>query len=179
MRQLQHKVVSALSIGFVGCLSFRDKDHPHNKVACPEFAPFMTERHQWYRECHNQLLFLCALHRLQQLPPGAVLARLHSIFSKCCRFDLLLLTTRFARRRCAAGEAVDHEPEAHADDILTAFGAMQWNMVYMPMMDDMHVSDRLEIKQSIGSMVDAWVDMGSVWNNLGALLDLPIYNTRC
>ena len=174
MRQLQHKVVAALSVGFMGFLSlYRDRDHPHNKVACPGFAPFAADRHLWTscREWHNHLLFLCALHRLQQLPPDAVLARLHSIFSRCCRFDLLLLTTRFARAHCCAGEAV--KPEAHADDILTAFGGMTRGMHYMPMIDDLHVSDRAAIKQSIGNMVDAWVDMVKCMEWPGCLAQPP------
>lgn len=76
MRQLQHKVIAALSIGFVGFMDFRrDRNHPYNKGSHLEFAGF-RELH-YYREWHNQLLFLCALHRLQQLAPEAVLARLH------------------------------------------------------------------------------------------------------
>ena len=145
-------------------------------MACPEFAAFVADGHVWgySREWHNQLLFLCALHRLQQLPPDAVLARLHSILSRCCRFDLLLLTTRFAREYRRADEAI--EPEAHADDTLTAFGVMTRGK-YMFEIDDLHVSDRAAIKQGIGCIVDARVDMGSVWNDLGILLNLPIHNT--
>ena len=87
MRHLQQGVVSTLSVGFVGLFSFyRDRDHPHNKVACPDFAAFVADSHMWgyCRQWHNQLLFLCALHRLQQLPSDAVLAQLHSILSRCC-----------------------------------------------------------------------------------------------
>lgn len=122
MRQLQNKVASALSIGFEGFLNFyQDLSHPNNMARYPEFAAFYDIFH--CREWHNQLLFLCALHRLQQLPPKAVLARLHSIFSRCCRYDLLLLTTRYGMRRRHKDD--DIWPEAHADDILTAFGGMR------------------------------------------------------
>ena len=69
------------------------------------------------------------------------------------------------------------EPESHADNSLTAFGAMNRNKGYMPEMDALCASDRAEIKQGIGRMVDTWVDMASVWEDLGGLVNLPVYNT--
>ena len=123
MRQLQHKVVSALSIGFVGFLDFDgDKTNPDNKADHDEFASFGGRRVRMSSLYHNQLLFLCSLHRLQQLPPQAVLCRLHGIFSRCCRFDLLLLVTLLTNTRQYVDGAL--WPGAHAEDIMTAFGAI-------------------------------------------------------
>ena len=175
MRQLQHKVVAALSIGFEGFLDrFRDLSHPHNKACRPEFADLTSHFLFHYREWHNQLLFLCSLHRLQQLPAKAVLTRLHSIFSRCCRYDLLLLSTRFARRRRHAGEAI--WPEAYAEDIVIAFEGMTRDLRYSL---NMPATDRAELKQHIGSMVGTWVNKGSVWNDLEPSLNTPIHYTSC
>jgi len=67
---------------------------------------------------------VCTLYRLQQLNPEAVLARLHGIFSRCCRYDLLLAS----RVLCLDGaESVTQaeyqasKQEAPAVDILAAF----------------------------------------------------------
>lgn len=179
MRQLQHKVVSALSIGFVGFLDFAgDKTNPDNKAAHHEFASFGTRRVAAGRCQHNQLLFLCSLHRLQQLPPEAVLARLHGIFSRCCRVDLLLLVTLLASTRPTVHGAL--WPGARADDILTALGGMTTSR-------DSHCTTAMarscqgdevnsNIKQHIRNMVDEWVGMASVWNDLGRLLSSPIFS---
>ena len=41
LQQLYDKVVSAFSIGYVGCLDFNGhRRHPHNMAAHPEFAAF-------------------------------------------------------------------------------------------------------------------------------------------
>ena len=123
MDSLNKKIHEALSLGYQGYLDFSNKKKdPRNKVK--EFSAFNHGDAQYLLEFNDQLLFLCTLHRLQQLNPEAVLARLHSIFSRCCRFDLLLAS----RVLCLDGtnsatqaEYQASEQEVPAADILTAF----------------------------------------------------------
>ncbi len=64
------------------------------------------------------------MYRLQQLNPEAVLARLHSIFSRCCRRDLLLASRVLCLDDTDSATQADYEAskqEAPAADILTAF----------------------------------------------------------
>ena len=85
---LNKKVHKAFSLGYQGYVNFSNQTKdPKNKGK--EFSAFNGDV-QSHSEFHDQLLFLCTMHRLQQLNPEAVLARLHSIFSRCCRFDLML-----------------------------------------------------------------------------------------
>ncbi|KAL3148621.1 hypothetical protein ABBQ38_014046 [Trebouxia sp. C0009 RCD-2024] len=159
LRQLYDKVVSAFCIGCVGFLDFDGHmGHPHNMASYPEFAAFAAL--EYPREFHNDLLLFCALHRLQQLPPKAVLVRLHSIFSRCCRYDLLLLTTCFAHHRSFADESMSSQ--AHADDMLTAFGAM--NRCYTDVVAQLSASDKAKIEEHIHKLVDDWVNMDNIWN---------------
>jgi hypothetical protein len=123
MDSLNKKIYEALSLGFEGYLDFfNKKQDPRNKVK--EFSAFNHGDTQWSLEFNDQLLFLCTLHRLQQLNPEAVLARLHSIFSKCSRFDLLLVSRVFDHFVFDI-ETQDvyqaSKREAPAADILTAF----------------------------------------------------------
>ncbi len=91
MDSLNKKIHEALSLGYQGYLDFSNKKKdPRNKVK--EFSAFNHGDAQYLLEFNDQLLFLCTLHRLQQLNPEAVLARLHSIFARCCCFDLLLVS---------------------------------------------------------------------------------------
>ncbi len=120
--RLNDKIHEALSLGYQGYLNFSSKQiDPKNKVK--EFSAFDGDV-QYHLEYHDQLLFLCTLHRLQQLNPEAVLARLHGIFSRCCRYDLLLAS----RVLCLDGaESVTQaeyqasKQEAPAVDIFAAF----------------------------------------------------------
>lgn len=102
-----------------------DRKDPDNKAS--EFTLFDIHLGLCYTKYVDKLLFICALYRLQQLQPEAVLARLPGIFSRCCRLDLLLVT------RVLCLEACGPDPTAHAEylasrqevpstDILTAFG---------------------------------------------------------
>ncbi|KAL3154907.1 hypothetical protein ABBQ38_011443 [Trebouxia sp. C0009 RCD-2024] len=170
LRQLQHKVVSALSIGFVGCLDFcGDMQHPDNKAAFPEFAAFGTCDAPFWAANH-QLLYLCSLHRLQHFALEAVLARLYSIFSRFCRFDLLLLVHCVAQARENADGAV--WSGAQADDILTAFGGLSSGC--KSKVDCLSSLEKAEVKQHIRNMVDDWVNLKSIWNDLGRLLNIAM-----
>ena len=85
---LNKKVHKAFLLGYQGYVNFSNQTKdPKNKGK--EFSAFNGDV-QSHSEFHDQLLFLCTLHRLQQLNPEAVLACLHSIFSRCYRFDLML-----------------------------------------------------------------------------------------
>ncbi len=121
MDNLNKKIHEALSLGYEGYLDFfNKKQDPRNKVK--EFSAFNLGDIQYILEFNEQLLFLCTLHRLQQLNPEAVLARLHSIFSKCSRFDLLLASHVFDGTHSATQDELQASKlEVPADDILTAF----------------------------------------------------------
>lgn len=95
------------------------KQDPRNKVK--EFSAFDYGDTQYCLEFNDQLLFLCTLHRLQQLNPEAVLARLHGIFSRCSRFDLVLASRVFGDRNGTYDEYQASKQEVPAADILTAF----------------------------------------------------------
>ena len=125
LEQLHNKVLAAFSIGHTGFTyrsMFPRASHPEftTLASQPEFTGF-AKGLDCLKGFHDHLLFFCAMHRLQQLPRDAVLARLHSIFSRCCRCDLLLLTCVACYRELPIAEGISSE--AHADDILTAFGA--------------------------------------------------------
>ncbi|DBA73978.1 TPA: hypothetical protein ACH3X1_010805 [Trebouxia sp. C0004] len=124
MDSLNKKIHEALSLVYQGYLDFSNKKKdPRNKVK--EFSAFNTFQVQYFLVDNDQLLLLCTLHRLQQLNPEAVLARLQSIFSRCCRFDLLLASSvmcfiedpDIARQ----AEYQASKQEVPAADILTAF----------------------------------------------------------
>jgi len=120
--RLNKKMHEALSLGYQGYLDFfNKKKDPKNKVK--EFSVFDGDV-QYHLEFHDQLLFLCTLHRLQQLNPEAVLARLHSIFSRCCRFDLLLASSVLCLDGINSATQAEYQAsqqEAPAIDIFTAF----------------------------------------------------------
>ena len=173
LQQLHNKVLAAFSIGHVAFSHY--DSHPRDMA---EFAAFAKLADPWGMN-DGFLAFFCALHRLQQLPPNAVLARLHSIFSRCCRFDLLLLTNCLANWHvCAAAEAIWSEfipseaipPEAHADDIFTAFGANR--RCTMAVVAQVSPSDKVKIKELIHKIVDAWVNMENIWNGRGFCSDV-------
>ena len=124
LEALNAQIHHALSLCQIGYLCFYgNMEDPDNKAS--EFTPFGDDDVQYHLEFSDQLLFVCALYRLQQLHTGAVLARLHGIFSRCCRHDLLLAsrvlcldgTSPFAQAEYQASRA--EKPSA---DILTAFG---------------------------------------------------------
>ena len=123
MDHLNKKIHRALSLGHQGYLDFsKKKKDPRNKVK--EFSAFDHDLEQYLLQFHDQLLFLCSLYRLQQLNPEAVLARLHSIFSRCCRRDLLLTSRVLCLDDTDSVTQADYEAskqEAPAADIFTAF----------------------------------------------------------
>ena len=116
--RLNNKMHEALSLGYSGYLYFSNgRKDPKNKVK--QFSDV-----HFHLEFRHQLLFLCTLHRLQQLNPEAVLARLHSIFSRCCRFDLMLASRVLcldATNSATQAEYQATKQEAPAIDILAAF----------------------------------------------------------
>lgn len=68
-------------------------------------------------------------------------------------------------------------PEAHADDILTAFGGTRRDLAYMDMVDHWSASEKAQIKEHIRDVVDAWVDRDSIWNDIEHLLNTPMHYT--
>ena len=82
--------------------------------------------------------------------PEAVLARLHSIFLRFCRFDLLLLVNCVAQARQNADGAV--WSGAQADGILTAFGGL--SSCCKSKVDRLSTLEKAEVKQHIRNMVN-------------------------
>ena len=123
MDHLNKMIHRALSLGHQGYLDFsKKKKDPRNKVK--EFSAFNHYPEQYLLNFHDQLLFLCSLYRLQQLNPEAVLVRLHSIFSRCCRCDLLLAARVLCLDDTDSATQAEYEAskqEAPAADIFTAF----------------------------------------------------------
>ena len=123
MDSLNKKIHEALSLGYQGYLDFSNKKKdPRNKVK--EFSAFNHGDAQYLLEFNDQLLFLCTLHRLQQLNPEAVLARLHSTFSRCCRFDLVLASRVLCLDDTNSATQAEYQAskqEAPAVDIFAAF----------------------------------------------------------
>ena len=121
-RQIHH----ALSLSHVGYLDFvGNVEDPDNKAN--EFRPFKLDNDdaQHHLEFVDLLSFICTLYRLQQLHPGAVLARLHGIFSRCCRCDLILATRVLCLdiyNPIMRAEYRASKREVPSSDILIAFG---------------------------------------------------------
>ena len=124
MEGLNEQIRTALSLHHTGYLDFYSNlEDSNNKVS--EFNPFADGDVQYHLEFSDQLLFICALYRLQQLHSGAALARLHGIFSTCCRCDLLMAS----RVLCLDGynptteaEYLANKQDVPSTDILNAFG---------------------------------------------------------
>ena len=116
--RLNNKMREALSLGYPGYLYFSNgRKDPKNKFKQFSHVPF-------HLEFRLQLLFLCTLHRLQQLNPEAVLARLHSTFSRCCRFDLTLAWRVLCLDRTNSVTQAEHQAskqEAPAVEMFAAF----------------------------------------------------------
>ncbi|DBA70690.1 TPA: hypothetical protein ACH3X2_012066 [Trebouxia sp. C0005] len=151
MDKLNNKIHEALSLGYQGYLDFSNKKQdPRNKVK--EFRAFDHGDIQYCLEFNDQLLFLCTLHRLQQLNPEAVLARLHSIFSKCSRFDLLLASRVFDDRNSATQDEYQaSKQEVPAADILTAFAQHEPHI--RPVVSKLTAVQREEMTSCVQTMV--------------------------
>ncbi len=116
--RLNNKIHEALSLGCQGNPNFcNGRKDPENKGKQCSDVNFHLEF------CH-ELLSLCTLYRLQQLNPEAVLARLQSIFSRCCRFDLMLASRVLcldAANNATQAEYQASKQEMPALNILAAF----------------------------------------------------------
>ncbi len=154
MDSLNKKIHEALSRGYQGYLNFFDKKKDlRNKVL--EFSAFNDGSVPYLLSFIEQLLFLCTLHRLQQLNCEAVLARLHGIFSRCCRFDLLLASrvlclddTDIVRQ----AEYQASKQEVPAADVLTAFA--QNEPCIRQVVSQLTALQREEMKSCVQTMVN-------------------------
>ena len=154
MYSLYKKIHEALSLGHQGYLDFHNKKKdPRNKIK--EFSAFNCRSAQYLLEFDDQLLFLCTLHRLQQLSPEAVLARLHSIFTRCCRFDLMLASRVLCLDDTNSATQAEYQAskqEAPAADILTAFA--QNGPCIRHLVSRLTVLQREEMKSCVQTMVN-------------------------
>ena len=126
MPELLSMVKCALSLGYYGYSdALRNRKDPHNHYTEIRALVDLRFNYHFLFAFHDQLAFVCTLRRLQQLQSQAVLARLHSVFSRCCRYDLLLMT-RVLRLEDMYSSSVNDvyqatTQEVPANDVLSAF----------------------------------------------------------
>lgn len=91
MQNLNTMIHTSLHLHYDGFLDFDDRLADPSHVY-KDFLDF-NKGDLWYHlEFADVLVFLCSLHRLKRYSAPAVLQRLFSLLSRCCRFDLLVLT---------------------------------------------------------------------------------------
>ena len=112
---------------------------------------------QYHLEFSDQLKFMCTLYRLQQLPPQAVLARFHSMLSKCSRFDLLLLSQVLTSggNDIGRGKYLASRREVPATDVLTAFGQNEPDV--RDVVSSLTEAQRCSMMSCVKGMVDRFV----------------------
>ena len=153
MKDVEAAIQQAFLLGWDGFLDFYGKqDDAANKWQ--DFIAFDTIHEygcvQYDLEFHDQLAFMCVLCRQQQLPAQAVLARLHGMLSRCCRFDLLLLSRVLKHERYREGNR--EEPRSN---ILSAFG--QHCSAIKPVMSALSHQQRCSMISCVKVMVDSLV----------------------
>ena len=120
-----------------------------------EFSGFKHGDVFYSLRCYDVLAFVCVLHRLQQLPAQAVLARFHGVVSRLCRRDLLLLSsilqlhTTYDQHR---EQRVSNLQEAQATDVLDAFA--QHEPYIKNSIASLTAADRASIMTCIAALVD-------------------------
>ena len=154
MGGLKAAIEQAFVLGWDGYVNFyRKKDDTSNKWQ--DFLAFINSPNvrdvQYSLEFHDQLAFMCVLYRLQQLPPQAVLARMHGILSRCCRWELLLLS-QLLERRARYQEGDGEEPES---DVLSAFG--QNCFAIKPVVSVLTYEQRCTMLSCVKAMVHSFV----------------------
>lgn len=91
MEHLNYMIHMSLQLHYDGFLDFDNRlADPQNVHA--DFLEFNQGDLPYHLEYADVLVFLCSLYRLKQYSAPAVLQRLFSVLSRCCRFDLLVLT---------------------------------------------------------------------------------------
>ena len=156
MRRLLDSIQAAFLIGYSKFLNFdHDKDNVNN--VWKEFIALHDGDVQYDLEFSDQLMFMCALYRLQQLPPQAVLARFHGILVRCSRFHLLLLSRVLQTGRSDSFRRkyqASHR-ETPSNDVLTAFGQNEPDV--QDVVSSLTQAQRCSMMSCVQEMVDSFV----------------------
>ena len=158
LSRLEAAIYKAFLLGWDGFVEFDgDKNDAANKWQ--EFKVFGSDGvQQDLMKNKSELVFLCVLYQLQQLPAQVVLARLHSMLSRCCRCDLLVLVQVLnleVRSQIALNEYdagwID-EPES---DFLMAFAQIEPTVAYV--LYGLTPEQKRSMVLCVKSMVDSFV----------------------
>ena len=133
LSSLEAAIYKAFLLGWDGFVDFEhDKHDVANKWQ--EFKVFSSDEvPQDSMKNKSELVFLCVLYQLQQLPAQDVLVRLHGMLSRCCRCDLLLLLEILEQEVKSQSAMNDYdadwvdEPES---DVVMAFAQVEPLVAY-------------------------------------------------
>lgn len=123
MEHLNSMIHVSFQLHHDGFLDFDSRlADPQNVHA--DFLDFNKDDLPYHLEYADVLVFLCSLYRLKQYSAPAVLKRLSSLLSRCCRFDLLVLTRvlQLDGRKLKILQKYRSNILSCSKDILDAFG---------------------------------------------------------
>ena len=133
LSSLEAAIYKAFLLGWDGFVDF-DGDRHDAANKWREFKVFSSnEVRQDLMKNKNELVFLCVLYQLQQLPAQVVLARLHGMLSRCCRCDLLLLSQVLEQEVKSQTALNDYDAdwvEEPESDVVMAFAQIKPTVAY-------------------------------------------------
>lgn len=123
MQNLNTMICSSLQLQHDGFLDFDNRLADPNNVHA-DFSDFNQGDLSYHLEFADVSVFLCSLYRLKQYSAPAVLQRLFSLLSRCCRLDLLVLTRVLQLDGRNPGVLKEYVSNilTSSEDILDAFG---------------------------------------------------------
>lgn len=123
MEHLSFMIHTSFQLRYDGFLGFDNMLADPNNVQA-DFWDFNKGDLSYDLEFADVLVFLCSLYRLKQYSAPAVLQRLNSLLSRCCRFDLLVLTRvlQLDGRNPQILQKYMSNTLSFSEDILDAFG---------------------------------------------------------
>lgn len=164
LSNLKAAIYEAFLLGWDGFVDFHhDKDDAANKWR--EFKVFSSDDvQQDLMKNKNELVFLCVLYQLQQLPADVVLARLHSMLSRCCRCDLLVLSEvleQEVQSQIALNEYDAEWVEEPESEIVMAFAQIEPTVAYA--LYQLTPEQECSMVMCVKGMVDSYVSR-SKWS---------------
>ena len=158
LSNLEAAIYKAFLLGWDGFVDFdRDKDDAANKWQ--EFKVFSSDEvQQDMMKNKSELVFLCVLYQLQQLPANVVLARLHSMLSRCCRCDLLVLSEvleQEVQSQIALDEYDAEWVEEPESDVVMAFAQIEPTVAYA--LYGLTPEQKCSMVSCVKGMVDSFV----------------------
>ena len=123
LEHLNSMIYTSFQLHHDGFLDFDNRlADPKNVQA--DFMDFNKGDLSYHLEYADVLIFLCSLYRLKLYSAPAVLQRLFSLLSRCCRFDLLVLTRvlQLDGRNPKILQKYMSNTLSFSEDILDAFG---------------------------------------------------------